>query len=78
MAGESVILKQGRVGAELTRIIALNESAKVLFEHFVHRTFSEQMVAQVLMEVYGIDAQTALTDARKWIDQLKEQGVITE
>lgn len=78
VAEENVILKQGKAGAELTKIIALNESAKLLFEHFRGQTFDEKMVANALVELYGIDAATAETDALRWIESLKEQGIITD
>lgn len=78
VAGESVILKQGRAGAELTKIIALNESARMLYERFAQQTFTIEMVAEALTSEYGIDEETALKDAKQWVDSLKTEGVIME
>ena len=76
IAGETIIVNQGKEGVNMTRIISLNKSAKVLYEQLVGKEFSLEEAAQVLMDTYGIDSELALNDAGKWVDALTECKVI--
>ena len=78
IAGETIIVNQGREGADLTKIISLNDSARVLFEHFEGRTFDGKEVAKVLMDTYGIDSNRAENDAQGWMESLRKCGVLDE
>ena len=72
IAGENVVIMQGRHGADLTRIISLNDSALLLWEALSGKDFSAEDAAEELMRNYEVDASTALADAQKWIDKLSE------
>lgn len=72
MAGEHVVIMQGRYGADMTRVISLNESAVYLWNSLQGREFEVADVAILLTERYEIDAETALRDASAWVDRLKE------
>lgn len=74
--GETIVVNQGAAGADMTRIISLNASAKLLFEHLQGKDFTLEDAADVLVETYGIDAEQAITDAGRWVDALKKCGVI--
>lgn len=76
IAGETAIIKQGKVGTELTKIITLNESAKLLYEELKDKDFSEEDAKQVLLNNYEIDSELAEKDSLNWIKQLKEIDVI--
>ncbi len=76
MAGETIIVNQGETGADLTRIISLNKSARRLYERLNGRTFTVEDAAGVLTETYGIDEQQALRDATAWVEELKRCKVI--
>jgi hypothetical protein len=76
IAGETIIVNQGKEGVDMTRIISLNSSAKMLYEQLAGKEFCFEEAAQVLMDTYGIDSELALNDAGKWIDALKECKVI--
>ena len=76
IAGETIIVNQGKEGVDMTRIISLNSSAKVLYERLAGKEFSLEEAAQVLMDTYGIDSELSLNDAGKWVDALKECKVI--
>jgi hypothetical protein len=76
IAGETIIVNHGKEGVDMTRIISLNKSAKLLYEQLAGKEFSLEEAAQVLMDTYGIDSDLALNDAGKWIDALKECKVI--
>ncbi len=78
IAGESVIVLQGKAGADLTKIISLNSSAKYLYETFSGRQFTLQEVVEALEEHYGIDRERAEQDASKWVEDLTACAVISQ
>ena len=76
IAGETIVVNQGVANVNMTRIISLNKSARLLYEEMAGKEFTVEDVAKVLVDRYGIEDELALTDARKWVDSLKECGVI--
>ena len=77
IAGEAVIIKQGRAGSDITQVLSLNNTAKFLYENLYNeKDFSVEMVSDMLVKEYEIDAQTAEKDAKAWVDKLLELGVI--
>ncbi|MBQ5894760.1 MAG: PqqD family protein [Rikenellaceae bacterium] len=78
IAGENVVIMQGRLGADLTRIIQLNGSSQWLLEQLAEREFEVADVVALLTSRYDVDEQTAMADAQKWVDQLREHKMITE
>ncbi len=76
IAGEHIIVNQGQAGADLTRIISLNSSAKLLFDALSGKEFDSADAAKVLSDSYGIDDTRAAEDAAKWIESLMNCGII--
>ena len=76
MAGEHVIIMPGRVGADMTRILALNDSSLYLWETLRGRDFTTEEAAGLLTERYEVDKATALRDAQAWAGKLAECGVL--
>lgn len=76
IAGEVIIVNQGTVGIDMTRIISLNDSARELYEHLVDKDFTIDDAAGVLVDIYEIPLLQAQRDAEVWIDALKKCGVI--
>lgn len=77
VAGECIIVNQGKVGTDLTRIISLNSTAKYLYKAMEAREFEVEDAAQALVDEYGIDNDLAMKDAGKWVESLKKCGVIS-
>ena len=75
MAGEHVVIMQGRLGSDLTRIISLNESAHYLWCELEGKEFNLDVVAELLVERYGIDSEVAMNDAKAWVERLSECGL---
>ena len=75
MAGEHVIIKQGRFGADMTRVIALNPTSLLLWEELQGRDFEVEDVAKVLTDNYEVEAATATADAAAWMEKLVEAGL---
>jgi hypothetical protein len=76
MAGEHVVIMQGSYGADMTRIISLNESALYLWNALADREFSVADVANLLAEYYGIDDAIAERDAARWVERLEEWALV--
>ena len=78
VAGETIVVNQGVTGTDMTRIISLNASAKLLYELLLGKEFTLEDAAHVLEETYGIGHEQALTDAGKWVEALTNCGVISK
>ena len=76
IAGETIVVNQGTTGTDMTRIISLNASAKLLYEQLLGKEFTLEDAAKVLVDTYGIGSEQALADAEKWADALRKCGVI--
>lgn len=76
MAGEHIIVMPGRYGADMTRVIALNATSLYLWNALQEREFELSDVADLLVEEYEIDRETALHDAERWIGQLRENQIV--
>lgn len=76
MAGEHVVIMQGKLGSDLTRIISLNESALYLWRAIEGKEFDANRIADLLAEHYGIDDEVAQRDAARWVDRLEECGLV--
>ena len=63
MAGEHVVIMQGRLGVDMTKIISLNESALYLWNALAGKEFS-------------VDDATAARDAAAWVEKLRDCKLI--
>ena len=75
MAGENVVIMQGKAGSDMTRIISLNDSSLLLWNELQDKEFEVADVTTILTENYGIDTATAEHDAVAWIEKLQECGL---
>ncbi len=76
MAGEHVIIMPGRQGADMTRIITLNESSLYLWNELADREFEVADAAKLLTDHYEVDEATALRDAGTWVAKLSACGIL--
>ena len=76
IAGETIVVNQGTTNVNMTRIISLNASARLLYQTLVEQEFTIIDVAKILVNTYGIDEELALKDAKVWVESLQKCGVI--
>lgn len=76
MAGEHIIVMPGRYGADMTRVVALNPTSLYLWEQLLGREFEIEQVANLLEERYDVAPEIAREDAQKWVEQLKNCGIL--
>ncbi|MBO7220534.1 MAG: PqqD family protein [Alistipes sp.] len=78
MAGENVVIMQGTVGCDMTRIISLNNTSLLLWNALQGKEFEVADVANILVETYEIDTEIAERDATAWVKKLHECNLISE
>lgn len=78
VAGENIIVNQGQVGADMTKIISLNSSASLLYKELEGKEFTVEDVAVILREAYEIEKELAAKDAATWVEALQKCQVIVE
>lgn len=76
MAGEHVVIMQGRKGVDMTRIISLNESSLYLWNSLQGKDFEIEDVTRLLTDRYDVDPATAARDAAAWIEKLRDCKLI--
>lgn len=76
IAGEKVLIMQGRFGLDMTKVVSFNPTAEWLWNTLYDRTFSPGEVTRLLVERFRVDAETAEADAKKWIEQLEHCNAI--
>ena len=76
IAGERILVMQGRFGMDMTKVISFNETAEWLWNTLYGQSFSLEDVIRLLTEHFHVDTETATADAKKWIDQLVESNAL--
>ena len=76
VAGETIVVNQSTTGMDMTRIISLNVSARLLYESLAEKEFTTEDAAHILTATYGIGYEQAMKDAQVWVDALMKCKVI--
>ena len=77
VAGEHIIMRVGDgKTADMTTVIALNESSLLLYNGLRGRDFSVDDAVAVLTEEYSVDEATARRDVEAWLSQMTDNGLM--
>lgn len=76
VAGENLILLQGKTSGDMTRVVAFNPSALLLWNSLYEKDFELNDAVRVLLDSYEVDEPTATKDAKAWIDTLHDNGML--
>lgn len=76
VAGENIILLQGKTNGDMTRVVAFNESALLMWDSLQGRDFTVDDAVQVLLDNYDVEEATARADAEKWVGMIRESGLL--
>lgn len=76
VAGENIVITQGQESSDMTRVVALNESAFMLYNRLIGREFEVEDVARVLTDEYEVDEADARHDAEQWVSEMKKNSLI--
>lgn len=73
--GQATVIGEGVGQVNFNKLITLNESAAFLWKAVEGKEFDVEMLASLLRNEYGIDADRARWDAEKILDQWVEIGL---
>lgn len=76
VAGENIVMMPADGTTNMSKVIALNESALLLYNALQGRDFEMEEAAQLLADQYSISGTQALSDAQAWVDDMKRNGLI--
>ena len=76
MAGEHIVVMQGRYGADMTKVIALNETSLWLWNQLQGRDFDADEVRNLLLSRYEVAPEVARRDAKAWIERLETCNLV--
>ncbi|MBR4739080.1 MAG: PqqD family protein [Bacteroidales bacterium] len=78
VAGENIVIMQADGAADMTQVVALNESAMELYDRLKDSDFTVDDVVRMLLDIYEVDEATARHDAAEWVDQMRKQRLILD
>ena len=79
MAGEHVVLMQGKQGVEMTKVIAFNDVANELWKDLSDKDFTLEDIITTLESYFEqYDEQVVRKDAEKFLDTLLEHNLVIE
>ncbi len=78
LAKEYIITAEDVRNINFNKLISLNESAAYLWESVNGKEFDANTLADLLVERYEVDRETALRDSEAIIEKWKEAGIATD
>ncbi|WP_307757670.1 PqqD family peptide modification chaperone [uncultured Mediterranea sp.] len=76
IAGEHLIVKQGKTHDDMTQVISLNDTAVLLWNELKGKDFTLEQASSILTDRFGITQEQAEADTRKWMEALSGCGII--
>lgn len=76
VVGENVVIMPGVESTDMTRVVALNESAMLLYDALTGREFEVDDVVRMLVDEYEVDEDAARKDAEAWVADMKKNHLI--
>ncbi len=76
VAGEYVVVDQGKDQVNMTRIISLNRTANALWQALAGRDFTTQDAIDFLATTYDITPEQAKTDAEKFLHSMRQCNIL--
>ena len=75
ICGQNVVSGEGTSQVNFSKLVSLNETAAYLFKAVQGREFTAETLANLLLDAYEVDRETALKDAESLCAQCKEIGI---
>lgn len=76
--GENIVIMQSDNTVDMTKVVALNESALLVHDRLVGKNFTVADVARVLTDEYDVDEATALRDAEALVASMRKEHLIVD
>lgn len=74
--GQATVIGEGAGQVNFNKLITLNESAAFLWRSVEGKDFDAEVLASLLCEEYGIDAELAAKDAEAILARWAEIGLV--
>ena len=78
VSGENIIIRQLEGTVDMTQVMALNESAMLLYNELKDKDFTIEDIVQTLLAHYDTDEATARRDAEDWVAAMRKQNLMTD
>lgn len=78
VAGENIVIMQADGEADMTKVVALNESAMLVYEQLKGKEFAVADVVRVLTDGYEVDEATAMADAEELVASMRREHLIID
>ena len=75
ICGQNVVSGEGTSQVNFSKLVSLNETAAYLFKAVQGREFTAETLANLLLDEYEVDRETALKDAESRCAHWKEIGI---
>ena len=75
ICGQNVVSGEGTTQVNFSKLVSLNDTAAYLFKAVQGREFTAETLANLLLDEYEVDRETALKDAESLCAQWKEIGI---
>lgn len=76
LMGETIIVNEGIEQVDFKKMISLNKSATLLWQAAEGREFTNDDLADTLVQTYGIDRAQALADATELTSKWIQNGLV--
>lgn len=78
VADEHIVMRMGPTEADLTTVMALNETSMLIYNHFGTNPFTADDVVALLCEEFDVDQATACNDVASWVGDMRKEGLIVD
>ena len=76
VCGENIIVAEGETNIDFSNIISMNETSAFLWNNIQGKEFTYGDLVDLLTETYQVDAQKALEDVTRLVENWKSAGII--
>ncbi len=76
VADEHIVIMPDGEKTDMTKVVALNESALLLYNTLRGKEFTLDDAVRVLTNEYSVDETNARRDAETWIMEMKQNGLL--
>ncbi len=76
VCGENIIVAEGIENIDFNSIISLNETAAFIWKNVKDKDFDVERMAEILLEEYDVDKETAVKDCKALAAKWLEAGII--
>lgn len=77
IAGEHIVVPTGAAASQIYGIMTLNDSGLLLWNMLKEGCNGEELTAAILAE-YEVDEETAAQDVEKFLERLRQAGILVE